>query len=270
MQIEQQKQLREVFQELKNEIDITQKEATKVLRIHHGKFRFHMNAATMDDEVFLKSEDVWNNIDLRLKTLNHIKLILERYRNDSGGFEESEALGEELLNYSNIAKQKGLTNIAKIFTDYRTRLAIVNSDIEEFMKLKIKYDTNSQFIKETFLKACKQLDASIFEPFIDEDQYFEGLDKYRFLDEMKRRFDVLKAEGVKEVELVMGRCEMCFRGAVVYEFYVQPNIGIPVFSYNIQEKNGVIKNIFRCNLSSGYSRDAEENRNPNLKFIKYH
>lgn len=51
---------------------------------------------------------------------------------------------------------------------------------------------NSKLIKEMFLKACLELDASIFEPLIDEDQYFEELDKYRFLHSMKKQFDYLK------------------------------------------------------------------------------
>ena len=127
----------------------------------------------------------------------------------------------------------------------------------------------SKEVKSTFIEACQRLDASIFEPLIDE-EYFEDLDKYRFLHEMQSRFDVLKGEGVKEVQLVMGKCEMCFRGAVVYEFYVQPNIGSPAFSYNIQEKDGVIKDIFRCNFSSGDSRASEENRDPDITFIKYY
>ena len=110
----------------------------------------------------------------------------------------------------------------------------------ELIKLKVKEasftEVKSTIIKDTFIKSCKQLDASIFEPLIDE-EHFEDLDKYRFLHEMQSRFDVLKSEGVKEVQLVMGKCEMCFRGAVVYEFYVQPNIGSPAFSYNIKEKD---------------------------------
>jgi len=143
----------------------------------------------------------------------------------------------------------------------------------ELIKLKVKQvfseKDNTSKIKETFIEACKKLDTSIFEPLIDE-EYFEDLDKYRFLHEMQSRFDVLKGEGVKEVQLVMGKCEMCFRGAVVYEFYVQPNIGSPAFSYNIKEKDGVIKDIFRCNFSSGDSRASEENRDPNITYIKYY
>lgn len=142
----------------------------------------------------------------------------------------------------------------------------------ELIKLKLKKSSStgevSINIKETFIRACKSLDASIFEPLIDEDQYFEELDKFRFLDSMKKQFDYLKGEGVKKVELVMGKCEMCFVGKKVHEFYVVLNVGRPAFSYNIQEKSGEIIDIFRCNLSSGYGMAAREDIDPDITYIK--
>ncbi|MET6989170.1 hypothetical protein [Sediminicola arcticus] len=143
----------------------------------------------------------------------------------------------------------------------------------ELIKLKTKQETssraNSQFIKETFLKACRTLDASLFEPLIDEEQYFQDLDKYRFLHSMKKQFDYLRGRGVKKVELVMGTCKMCFKGDTVHEFYVVPNEGKPAFAYNIQELQMEIKDIFRCNYSDGYERDIKKNRDPNLTWIDY-
>lgn len=258
-----------VFKELKEQIDVTQKETTKVLRIHRDKFRLHMNAGTMNSEDYLKSEEAWNNIDRKLKTLNQIKSILESHTNSSGEIEDLELLDKELQNYIKIATKKGLYDIANIFKKYKTQLIIENSAIDELIKLKIKRDSNSYFIKETFLKACQNLDASIFEPLIDEDQYFEKLDKYRFLHSMKEQFDYLKGEGIKEMKMVMGTCKMCFTGERVYEFYVVPKKGKPGFAYNIQEESGVIKNIFRCNYSDGYQRYGKENRNPDITYIDY-
>ena len=142
----------------------------------------------------------------------------------------------------------------------------------ELIKLKTLKHTSgnqSQFIRETFLKACQNLDASIFEPLIGEDEFFEDLDKYRFLHSMKEQFDYLKGLGLKKVQLVMGTCKICFVGEKVYEFYVQPNVGNPSFAYNIQEENGKIKDIFRCNLSSGFGRTVRENRDSDITFIKY-
>lgn len=141
----------------------------------------------------------------------------------------------------------------------------------ELIKLKVKEvfseKDDTAKIKETFIEACKKLDASIFEPLIDEDQYFEDQDKYRFLNSMKSQFDYLKSIGIKEVKLVMGTCKMCFVGDRVYEFYKEPKKGKPAFAYNIKEKDGKIKNIFRCNYSDGYERDARENRNPDLIYL---
>jgi hypothetical protein len=143
----------------------------------------------------------------------------------------------------------------------------------ELIKLRTKQETssraNSKFIKETFLKACINLDVAVFEPLIDEDQYFQDLDKYRFLHSIKKQFDYLKGKGVKKVELVMGTCKACFNGEVVHEFYVVPEVGKPVFAFNIQEVQGEIKDIFRCNYSDGYEREAKKNRDPNLNWIDY-
>ncbi len=145
--------------------------------------------------------------------------------------------------------------------------------VKELIKLKTKEETssraNSKFIKETFLEACRNLDSSVFEPLIDEEQLFQDLDKYRFLHSMKKQFDYLKGEGVEKVELVMGTCKMCFRGQVVHEFYVEPKVGKPAFAYNIQEVQGEIKDIFRCNYSDGYEREFKKNRDPNLTWIDY-
>ena len=143
----------------------------------------------------------------------------------------------------------------------------------KLIKLKTKQETSSrdqsQLIKDTFLHACHNLDASIFEPLIDEDQYFEELDKYRFLHSMKKQFDYLKGVGVKHVELIMGTCKMCFVGDKVYEFYIEPKKGKPAFAYNIQEENGEIKDIFRCNYSNGYERAAREDNDSDITFINY-
>lgn len=257
----------EVTKDLEKEIDKIQKEATNVLRMHQPKVRFQMNNRTTKNEAFLKSEEAWNTINNKLKTLKQIKNILESYKNKFGIITNIEDLDNEFLNYINIANEKKLYNIAKIFKYYRKQLRLEHSQTEELIKLKIKDNNNSQHIKETFLKACRNLDASIFEPLIDEDQYFEELDKYRFLQSMKEQFDYLIGTGIKKVELVMGTCKMCFIGERVYEFYKEPNKGKPAFAYNIQEKDGNIKDIFRCNFSNGYERDARKNTNPNIKFL---
>ncbi|WP_223550504.1 hypothetical protein [Aestuariivivens sp. NBU2969] len=141
----------------------------------------------------------------------------------------------------------------------------------QLIKLKVKQVSsgkhNSLKIKETFIEACIKLDTSIFEPLIDEDQYFEDLDKYRFLNSMKSQFDYLKSIGIEEVKLVMGTCKMCYVGERVYEFYIEPNQGKPAFAYNIKEEDGKINDIFRCNYSDGYERDAHNNRNPDITYL---
>src|SRR5690606_27758679 len=131
-------------------------------------------------------------IDQKLKTLNQIKSILENHINSSEVIKDLDALDKELLNYINIAIEKQLHIVTDTFSNYREKLGLRVSEIDELIKLKVKSESNSQYIKETFLKACKNLDASMFEPLIDEDQYFENLNKYKFLLSMKEQFDYLK------------------------------------------------------------------------------
>jgi hypothetical protein len=77
--------------------------------------------------------------------------------------------------------------------------------MQEVIKLKLteqaKAKNQSQVIMDTFIEACMQLDASIFEPLIDEDQLFQDLDKYLFLHSLKQLFDSVKAKELYDMEL---------------------------------------------------------------------
>ena len=244
-----QNKISHVINELEKDIDVTTKEASDVLRYHKGKLMKHLNDDTLESDEFKESEEKWDNIDNKLKSLNQIKSILESHKNNLGIIEDMEALDKELTEYINIAKEKELHIIEETFRYYRDKLPKEKTPLEELIKLKVKQTSNSQYIKETFLKACQNLDASIFEPLIDEDEYFESLDKYRFLQSMKEQFDYLKENGLEKVEIVMGTCKLCYTGEKVYEFYKEPSKGKPAFAYNIQEQEGKVKDIFRCNFS---------------------
>ncbi len=50
----------------------------------------------------------------------------------------------------------------------------------------------SQNIIDAFVESCKVLDASIFEPFMEEDTVFEEKNKYLFLAGLKVLFDSYK------------------------------------------------------------------------------
>ena len=65
--------------------------------------------------------------------------------------------------------------------------------MENLIKLKMteqaQAENKSLVVMNTFVEACLNLDASIFEPLIEEDQLFQDLDKYRFLQSMKNIFE---------------------------------------------------------------------------------
>lgn len=142
---------------------------------------------------------------------------------------------------------------------------------EGLIKLKIKKGLTTQeinYIVEQFLKACEQLDASIFEPLIEEDAYFQDLDKYRFLASLKQQFDWAKNRGAKEIKIQNGVCTLCTRGEKVYEFISNRNQ--VEFAYNVQIVDGKIKDIFLCNMSTGRQgvKTLEEYENQLLRSIR--
>ena len=124
----------------------------------------------------------------------------------------------------------------------------------ELIKLKVRKKSSSgkqaQKIIDKFIEACKKLDASIIEPLILEEQYFDDLDKYRFLAFLKEQFDYARSIGLSETIVGKGKCEMCVIGHPSYEFYGED--GKMRFAYIIEQKGGEVKNIFNCNASSGW------------------
>lgn len=127
--------------------------------------------------------------------------------------------------------------------------------MQELIKLKIKSEATTgepaQKITSHFLKACLALDCSVLEPMIDEDQYFEELDKYRFLASLKQQFDWAIARGATNITMKQGKCGMCVLGHTTYEFYgskVKPE-----FAYIINTNKKGIIDIFLCNGSSGWN-----------------
>ncbi|MBO0340948.1 hypothetical protein [Flagellimonas profundi] len=124
----------------------------------------------------------------------------------------------------------------------------------ELIKLKVKEQTatgaSAKNIANSFIEACVMLDAAILDSLIEEDKYFDDLDKYRFLAFLSKQFDSAKAKGLNKMIVKTGRCHFCARGHSTYEFYGKDSK--PEFAYVVEIKNGVVKNILNCNLSSGW------------------
>ena len=123
----------------------------------------------------------------------------------------------------------------------------------ELIKLKVRKKSakgeDAQTIKETFIKACENLDASIFEPLIEEEQYFQDIDKYRFLQSLKDEFDKVKRKNIQRTTLIKGTCDGCHCEDETHQFY--GGTIFPEFSYIIHEEKGEVIDIFLCNLSDG-------------------
>ena len=123
------------------------------------------------------------------------------------------------------------------------------------IQLKIKNQaktTNTcKAIKNAFIQSCLNLDASIFEPYIAEDRYFQELDKYRFLQSLKDIFSSHSNGEVKKISLKHGKCQFCYLGMATHDFYDES--GYHLFSYIISEENGLLDDISICNMGAASS-----------------
>ena len=121
------------------------------------------------------------------------------------------------------------------------------------IKLKLKQEITSRTdldkIKTIFIKACENLDASIIEPLIDEDQYFQELDKYRFLQSLKDEFDTWIHKGFAKTIMIESTCNGCHLGHKAYQFHTDKLT--PAFAYIIHEEEDKTIDIFMCNRSKG-------------------
>ena len=129
----------------------------------------------------------------------------------------------------------------------------------ELIKLKIKKECaigiGAEMIELAFIEACKKLDASLFEPLISEDIFFEEKDKYQFLASLQQEFNHWKQKDYMETKMVEGKCLACHFGHKMYEFHAQKLEGRLIvtrrlFGYIIHKESNEIQDIFMCNAST--------------------
>ncbi len=111
--------------------------------------------------------------------------------------------------------------------------------------------SQSKKVIEKFIESCLQLDISIFEPYMDEDDVFEDKEKYMFLGDLKRSFDNIRnlAESDFNITIEDRKCNGCSLGKMVKHFEVfnnKANSYIGSFGFLIDVENGILKNIYRC------------------------
>lgn len=111
----------------------------------------------------------------------------------------------------------------------------------------------SERIVDAFIKSCKALDASIFEPYMEENNVFEDKNKYLFLASLRTLFDTFKKDKPVSIDIVVndGICNGCKYGKSVKIFSVNGWDSIKYndrFAYVIEKERGILKDIYRCNL----------------------
>ena len=111
----------------------------------------------------------------------------------------------------------------------------------------------SKRIIYAFVESCKALDASIFEPYMDEENVFEDKGKYLFLASMKLLFDSYKDKKALffNVNVEDDSCKGCEYGKPIKLFSVKcwgRMIFTDQFAYRINVEKGILKDIYRCNF----------------------
>src|SRR5256885_1085146 len=112
--------------------------------------------------------------------------------------------------------------------------------------------SQSKKVINKFIESCLWLDISIFEPYMHEDDVFEDKEKYKFLADLKRSFDNVRNLTKSDFEITIEdrKCNGCSLGKMVKHFKVVNNKTsnyIGSFGFLIDEENGLLKNIYRCN-----------------------
>lgn len=111
----------------------------------------------------------------------------------------------------------------------------------------------STHIVEAFISCCKNLDASILEPFLDENEVFEEKNKYLFLAGLKALFDSYKSKKYMALDVYEqdGICQSCVNEKVVKVFTViltGREIFRDQFAFVIDIRNEVLTDIYQCRL----------------------
>lgn len=109
----------------------------------------------------------------------------------------------------------------------------------------------SKKVIDKFIESCMQLDISIFEPYMHEDDVFEDKEKYMFLADLKRSFDKIRnlTQSDFDITIENRKCNGCRLGKTVKHFEVfnnKTNSYIGSFGFLIDVENGMLKNIYRC------------------------
>lgn len=109
----------------------------------------------------------------------------------------------------------------------------------------------SDLILSKFLESCLNLDAAIFEPYINEDDYFEDVEKYTFLYQLHGLFEEFRKDTLDDftVKMKHSECKGCAKGKPVYRFEVYNNdtkIMVNDFAFLIDMRDGVLNDIYRC------------------------
>lgn len=109
----------------------------------------------------------------------------------------------------------------------------------------------SQIIIAKFMESCLKLNASIFEPYMHEDDVFEDKEKYLFLAQLHSMFDEFARDTLGDFTVAVKDtvCTGCIKGQPVKHFKIINGAAkkpVHQFAFMIEVKEGILKDIYRC------------------------
>ncbi|MEJ7827212.1 MAG: hypothetical protein WKF91_03425 [Segetibacter sp.] len=109
----------------------------------------------------------------------------------------------------------------------------------------------SQTIIDKFIECCLKLDASIFKPYMHDDDVFEEKEKYAFLAQLYGMLDEFARDTLDDFTVTLKDtiCNGCVKGYPVKHFKVRNNESqksIGEFAFLIEIEKDILKDIYRC------------------------
>ncbi len=124
---------------------------------------------------------------------------------------------------------------------------------QKILHKEIAKGLSDDLLHQKFIEAAFELDASIVEPYIPEEMQLQDLDKYRFLADLKDRFERIRQQHPEgwQVKLADYICRFCNRGKPLAAFEVFAGNDLEPFSkfgyYVDSDLRGITKDIYICN-----------------------
>ncbi len=112
---------------------------------------------------------------------------------------------------------------------------------------------------ERIINAFSTMNLSILADLLDEDKDYEDVNKWRFIDIIKDKFEYLKSCGDTFLKKIPSKCMGCKYGKATITF--QGNISKKKLSLMFEIEGGIIMDIYECGMCITIKDSIQYNKN---------